>query len=412
MLRTRRVLPAVALFTAVLSAATVPLWVKRHPTAAAPQEIRQTGRIGRNGSLYASLASAGVGRYELSLIDAALRKVFDPRRVRPKDAFEVSRSPDGAIRNIKYWPGDRQYVRIRPAGAGYAADLEDVPLKESEVGASGTVTTSLWDAMIAQKVPPDVIMRFADVFAWQVDFLTEPRPGDTFKLVWKRQEYGSALSEGDIELAQYRGQLAGDRAAVLFDGGYYDLAGDSLRKEFLRAPLNYRRISSKFTERRYHPILKFYRPHHGIDYAAAYGTPVASIGEGVVVAAGWNGGIGRMIEVRHNSTYASIYGHLSRFASGVRPGRRVRQGQVIGYVGSTGLSTGPHLHFGFKKYGRLVNFFALEIPAARRIDARDLTRFQEAKRQGLTLLAQIRGAGETLASSVPAPSGGPGGASR
>jgi murein DD-endopeptidase MepM/ murein hydrolase activator NlpD len=143
---------------------------------------------------------------------------------------------------------------------------------------------------------------------------------------------------------------------------YYDCDGNSVRRVFLKSPLNYRRISSYFSNRRFHPILKTYRPHHGVDYAAPTGTPVVSIGDGRVTKAGWNGGMGNYVEIRHNNIYTSCYGHLSRYGRGVRGGVRVKQGQIIGYVGSTGLSTGPHLDFRVKKYGSYVNPLTIDYP--------------------------------------------------
>jgi len=145
---------------------------------------------------------------------------------------------------------------------------------------------------------------------------------------------------------------------------YYDAEGNSLQRVFLKSPLNYRRISSYFSRRRFHPILKIYRPHYGVDYAAPTGTPVVTIGDGRVVYAGWKGGLGRYVEIRHNNVYTSCYGHLSRFAKGIRRGARVRQGQVIGYVGATGLATGPHLDFRVKRFGSYVNPLTVDYPRA------------------------------------------------
>jgi murein DD-endopeptidase MepM/ murein hydrolase activator NlpD len=415
--RTRRILLSSAL-TVFAALASTPFWLQRRRPAPVeappppPNESLRTGRIGRNGSLYVSLASLGVPRAELSLIESAFRKVFNPRLARPTDEFEVRASTDGVVRNIKYWPDSRRYVWIQRDGAGFAADLHEVPLGAVTVGATGRIETSLWDAMADAGIPAEVIMNFTDVFAWDVDFLTEPRPGDTFKLVWTRLENGKTTLNGDVMIAEYHGSLAGDRFAVKFGDGYYDMNGESLRRQFLHAPLNYRRISSRFTAKRYHPILKRVRPHHGIDYAAAYGTPVVAIGQGIVTQVGRNGGIGNMIEVRHNSTYASIYGHLSKYASGIRPGKHVNQGQVIGFVGSTGLSTGPHLHFGFKRNGALVNFFGLKIPTNKKLDKNELVQFSGEKRDALMLLAQVRTPGAPLVVNRPVPAGGPGGASK
>ena len=158
---------------------------------------------------------------------------------------------------------------------------------------------------------------------------------------------------------------------------YFDAEGASLRRAFLHAPLNFRRISSGFTNRRFHPILRIWRPHHGTDYAAATGTPAVAVGDGVVFARGYEGGLGNVVKVRHNGTYSTYYGHLSRFAKGVNVGTRVRQGQVIGYVGSTGLSTGPHLHFEMIKNGTSVNFLTLKVPSVGSVPAERKRAFDE-----------------------------------
>lgn len=171
---------------------------------------------------------------------------------------------------------------------------------------------------------------------------------------------------GAILVARYQGKEI-SKDAYLFklangNSGYFDADGKSLRRAFLRSPLNYRRISSFFTNSRFHPILKRYRPHHGIDYSARYGTPVVTIGDGTVQYAGWKGGYGRFVSIRHNSTYTSTYGHLSRFGKGVVRGSRVKQGQVIAYVGSSGLSTGPHLDFRITRNNSFINPLKLSVP--------------------------------------------------
>lgn len=156
---------------------------------------------------------------------------------------------------------------------------------------------------------------------------------------------------------------------------YYDKNGKSLRKAFLKSPLRYRRISSYFSKRRFHPILKIYRPHYGIDYAAPIGTPVESIGDGRITVIGWKGGYGRYIKIRHNHTHETAYGHLSRFAKGLKKGSKVKQGDVIGFVGSSGLSTGPHLDFSVTKRGRYIDPLKIESPPALRLSTKDKERF-------------------------------------
>jgi len=241
---------------------------------------------------------------------------------------------------------------------------------------------------------PELTMRFADIFAWQIDFLTEPRPGDTFKFIWEKSyKEGKEFSDGRILVAQYLGE-EGSHTAILFEDpeghkDYYTVKGESLRKEFLRSPLNYRRISSHFSYRRFHPILKYYRPHFGIDYAAPFGTPVVSIGDGVVTYVGWKGDYGRFVKIRHRNGYYSTYGHFSRYGRGIGRGENVEQGQVVGYVGGTGLATGPHLDFRVIRNGKFVNFLKIQIPAAESIKDKFKGEFEITKRDRLYQLGLL-----------------------
>jgi len=220
----------------------------------------------------------------------------------------------------------------------------------------------------------ELINRFADIFAWEIDFFTDPRKGDTFELIWERylSSEGKILMEGKILAAQYINTKK-TYTAILFkdEKNYYDYytpEGNSLRRSFLRSPLNYTRISSRFSYSRLHPILRIYRPHLGIDYAAPIGTPVSTVADGTVTFVGWKGGFGRFIEIEHRQGITSSYGHLSGYAKGMKKGKEVKQGQVIGYVGSTGLSTGPHLDFRITKNGRYVDFLKEEFPTASSIE--------------------------------------------
>jgi murein DD-endopeptidase MepM/ murein hydrolase activator NlpD len=220
-------------------------------------------------------------------------------------------------------------------------------------------------------------MTFADIFAWTVDFLTEPRDGDTYALSWMEKATAKGfVAERKIQWALYDGKNTGRQLALLFNGYYYNDEGQSMRKAFLRAPLNFRRISSGFTHRRFHPILRYFRPHLGIDYAAPTGTPIVSIGSGSVIFKGWKNGYGNTVRVRHNGTYTTYYSHLSRFAKGLRTGQGVQQGHVVGYVGQTGHATGPHLDFRILRNGQPVNFIKLKLPSEKGVSTQDRPAFE------------------------------------
>ena len=222
-------------------------------------------------------------------------------------------------------------------------------------------------------------MRLSEVFAWQIDFFRIQR-GDRFRVVYEERTVdGTTIGPGDIVAAYFvhRGRTY---YAYRFDDGegseYFDENGQSLRRELLKAPLRFSRISSRFTNRRFHPVLKRYRPHHGTDYAAPTGTPVLSVGDGTVQFAAYKGYNGNYVKIRHNATYTTGYLHLSRIADGLRPGATVKQGDTIGYVGSTGLSTGPHLDYRFWKNGTAIDPYSVELPPARPVAPQHMTAFR------------------------------------
>jgi hypothetical protein len=233
----------------------------------------------------------------------------------------------------------------------------------------GEINSTLYETMLGLDENPNLVFRYTDVFAWEIDFVTETQNGDSF-LVYVEKEYCDSvfIGYGNIVVARYKGSI-GDFYGLYYKDpeeyeDYYNFLGESLRKSLLKSPLRYSYISSYFTERRFHPILKVWRPHHGLDYSAPIGTPVSSIGAGVVTYKGWRGGYGNLVEVRHKNNFKTRYGHLSKFAKGLYKGKHVEMGELIGYVGSTGLSTGPHLHFELHKNGVPINPLKVKIPRA------------------------------------------------
>ena len=252
-----------------------------------------------------------------------------------------------------------------------------------EAGVEGQIQQSLWEAAVERcGLDAEVVLKFSDIFAYDIDFFTDVQPGDTFCLLYEKLYCQDRyLGSGRLLFAEFTNNGRKLEAYYYQNGdgedGYYDAAGRSLRKMFLKSPLRYRRISSYFTRSRYHPILKIYRPHLGIDYAAPVGTPIETIGDGVVTFVGWNKGYGRFVKIKHNRTYTTTYGHLSGYAKGLHKGQRVRQGELIGYVGSSGLSTGPHLDFRMVKDGRFINPLSLKLEPAPPIKASEKERFFE-----------------------------------
>jgi murein DD-endopeptidase MepM/ murein hydrolase activator NlpD len=277
---------------------------------------------------------------------------------------------------------------------------------------SGTIRSSLWMAMQNAGLKPDMIIRFADLFSWDVDFFTETQAGDSFKLILE-QLYcdGRAVSRPQLQAGEYKGKC-GQYYGFFYEDpsgrkDYYLRNGECVRKGFLRSPLQFSRISSYFSTGRYHPILRIVRPHQGIDYSARSGTPVSAIGDGVVAHAGWTGGYGNLVEISHGNGYRSRYGHLSRFGKGVRSGVRVGQGQTIGYVGTTGMSTGPHLHFEVRVNGVARNPLKIIPPRALSLPRQYLPAFQQRADSLKTLLdapaARQYGGSAELEDTIPQP---------
>jgi len=233
--------------------------------------------------------------------------------------------------------------------------------------ASGLITTSLWNTISAQGANVDLAIRMSEIFAWEVDFF-RIQQGDGFKVIYSESYVGNrSIGISSID-AVYFNNFGRDLFGFYFESDtiadFFNEEGESLRKTFLRAPLQFGRISSRFSNSRLHPVLGVRRPHHGTDYAAPYGTPIIAVGDGVVTQAAYNRGNGNFVRIRHNSVYETQYLHMSRFARGIRPGTRVKQGEVIGFVGSTGLATGPHVCFRFWKNGQQVDHLREEFPSA------------------------------------------------
>lgn len=318
-------------------------------------------------SLYTSMVSQGLdASHAIEVLDV-LGEAVNLRSCKPGDSYTAELSSEGSIVGLCYRKGLTEIFTVAVDSTGYKVDKDEIPLVTVTRRVDGLIETSLWEAFLDINEDPQIALKLADVLGWEIDFVTDPRVGDTFVIIFEELYCeGHLIGIGDVIGARYVNR---DKEYLAFgfpdDDGkmeYYDHDGNSVRRVFLKSPLNFRRISSYFSHRRFHPILKVYRPHLGIDYAAPTGTPVVSIGDGKVAYAGWKSGFGKYVEIRHNNVYTTTYGHLSRYGKGIRRGARVSQGQVIGYVGATGLATGPHLDFRVKKFGSYVNPLRIEYP--------------------------------------------------
>ncbi len=343
------------------------------------------GNLQAGDTLYESLIKEGISAAEILSLQEKVKSVVDFNYLPVGSEYSLKYNPEGKVTEFIYKPNPIDIYCIDIP----VSNSEDLKVTKEEVSTEvvrleGKIKYSLYESMMECANSPQLALQLAEIFAWQIDFLTECREGDTFNILVEKQYRGDFYRWGEVLAAQYKGELLSKHTAILFKDpsghtDYYTEEGDSLRKAFLRAPLHYKYISSYFSKNRLHPILRIWRPHLAIDYAAPTGTPVSTIGDGTVIFAGWNGGYGNYIKVRHPNNYVSGYGHLSRFAKGLKKGQKVKQGEIIGYVGATGLATGPHLDFSISENGERVDFLKLELPAASSVDHQYLTQFNEVK---------------------------------
>jgi murein DD-endopeptidase MepM/ murein hydrolase activator NlpD len=305
---------------------------------------------------------------------------IDPKRLFPGTEFRGTRTPSGALERLEVVLDRRNEVHLAASADGISVSRIERAVVSEVLRLEGVVESSLFGAMDAAGGGPDLAVRVAEVYQWDIDFLRDLRKGDTFVVVVDRQTVdGEFYAWGTVFATRF---VNGDRTldAVVYPDdsgrlGYYDLEGRPLRKQFLRSPLKFSRITSRFSMNRFHPVLGRRMPHYGVDYGAPVGTPALATADGTVDFAGRNGGGGNMVTVRHTNGYETNYLHLSRFGKGVRRGARVSQGQVIGYVGSTGLSTGPHLDYRVTLNGRWINPLNISSPPVKPLSEEKLQRF-------------------------------------
>lgn len=341
----------------------------------------------KNTTLFASLRELNIEPQDIHQIVEAAKPLRNLSRLRPgtrfqtnfKNSTEENETPE--LLSVHFRFSALESLLVRKNGETWVAEEIIEPVDIKVVTYSGVVTSSLWESAQRVKMDPQLISELADIFAWEVDFAREVRANDRWRLtVEQKLVRGHPIGWGSILAAEYENAGTSHKATLFrLDGedvGYFTPEGASLRKMFLKSPLRFGRITSRFNMGRFHPILKTRRPHLGVDYGAPIGTPVMAVGDGTIVFAGWSGGGGNVIKLRHNSQYQTAYKHLSRFAKGIRNGVKVRQGQVIGYVGNTGLSTGPHLHFEFYQAGRYLDPLRKKFPSADPVPSEHIEQFK------------------------------------
>ena len=350
----------------------------------------ERGKVKQNQPFSTLLYNLGVPHETINTSLGLASDIFDARRFRAGNNYTVFYTND-TLENTAYFVYERDPVEyivfsFTDSISVWSATKDIDTIRQTF---SASIQSSLWNALNEKGANPMVAIELSEIFAWTVDFFGLQR-GDSFLIVYneyfvEEERYGI----GTIYGAYFR-HMGRDFWAIPFeqDGqvDFFDADGSSLRKAFLKAPLRYSRISSRFSHSRMHPILKIRRPHHGIDYAAPVGTPVLSVGDGVVIKTGYDRGAGNMVRIKHNSTYSTAYLHLSRYGKGIKNGAYVKQGDIIGYVGSSGLSTGPHLDFRFYKNGHPVDPLRVESPPVEPVKQENLERFAMRKTEVIDLL--------------------------
>ncbi len=343
------------------------------------------GKVRKGQYFSAFLGSLGMSAAEAYDLTMACDSVFDAKTLRVGNEYDAYYSvSDSTGRRLEYlvYKRDRssnvEFLCRPPYGAKVCMKEVRVEKRYADV----TITSSLWNDMLAAGISPLLIVNLSDIYAWTIDFFALQK-GDRFKVLYEEK-----VCDGEviaIDTVRYAEFSHGDSVLPMImydqkDGGniWWNEKGESMRKAFLKAPLNYSRVSSGFSYARKHPVTRKVRPHTGVDYAAPTGTPVMTIGDGTVTSVKYEGAGGNTVRIRHNSVYSTAYLHLSRYAKGLRVGQRVRQGEVIGYVGSTGRSTGPHLDFRVWKNGTPINPLKMDSPPAEPLKKENMPGFEAA----------------------------------
>lgn len=341
-----------------------------------------TGYVSNGETLGGILNRLGATRQQINQVGTLAREEFDVRQIRAGKQFLALYATDSAKNEVlQYWvylPDARTAKVLHLTDSLHVEHLQK-PIRIVPRKAEVVIESSLWNAMAGNDLPVELALELSEIYAWTIDFFGLQQ-GDSIRVFYDEQYvdsvrwgigriYAANFYHGKCWQEAYWFDIADYQATDTRCRGYFDAEGNSLRKAFLKAPLNYKRISSKFTYARKHPVYKVVRPHTGVDYAAPAGTPVVAIGDGVVIEKGYKGGGGNSVKIRHNSTYTTAYLHLSKYGKDIAVGKRVSQGQVIGYVGSTGASTGPHLDFRVWKGGTPIDPLKMVSPPVEPVPA-------------------------------------------
>ena len=364
------------------------------------------GTISRGKPFFIEMQRAGVSPLDIQEIVQATRQVFNFKKVQPGQKYSIYSDRQGGLDSLKFVVDHEKILNIAKVGDAFRARLVMVPFRIVRFVTTAEIDQSIFLSLQRIGADPQLAIELATIFQWDIDFFKDIHRGDTFSILYEKKIYDNGKEQMGPVLAARIVSQGYPHNAFRYqskDGStnYFDEEGKSLQKSLLRTPLEYSRVSSNFSYRRKHPVTHNYAPHLGVDYAAPTGTPVRATGDGTVAEATRNGSSGNYVRIRHNNRYETYYLHLSRFGRGVRSGARVSQGQVIGYVGSTGLSTGPHLDYRIRVAGTFVNPRSIALPSMDPVPASEMASFENVMTTYLAGLLDERAANETIAFGKP-----------
>lgn len=379
-----------------LSYSNFPIRTERQFGLAVDSFAIEKAEVKANQNLSSILCDNGISMQRIDSVAKMSKEVFDVRKIRrgfPYTCF-FSKDTTHQLQYLVYEPSPANYVKFSLSDS-LNIEVKNIKVRTLVKSSSGVINTNLWNSMEDNNLQADIINQLSDIYAWTIDFFGLQK-NDSYRMIyeeyWSDEASSTFVGYGKIRACWFN-QEGREVYAFRFvqdsTESYFDQDGNSLHRQFLKAPLKFSRISSHFSSSRLHPILKIRRPHFGVDYAAPIGTPVLSIGDGEVVAACYSGGAGKMVKIKHNSYYMTGYLHLSNYAKGISVGSHVRQGDVIGYVGSSGLSTGAHLDFRFWKNGQPVDPAKIEAPPTEPVKEQNKNAFEALKQKYIAELNKL-----------------------
>jgi len=367
-----------------------------HPSPNSDMAFWRQERIQRGDTIASLLSRLEVNNRDIISFLRDARDVKTMHQLVPGKVVHVQTNALGELLWLRYFPGGNEQLTMEKSAGAFKVSEQPAQLETQVQMKSGVINSSLFAAVDSAGVPESIALQIVDILASDVDFHRDLRKGDRFTVVYDSlYSNGEPARPGRVLAVEFVNQGTPHRAlyfqAENGESGYYAPDGKNLRKAFLRSPLEFSRISSGFSSARFHPILKTWRAHSGIEYVAPTGTRVKAAADGVVAFAGWQGGYGNVVILQHHGMYSTVYGHLSAFAKGLHKGQRVSQGDVVGHVGATGMATGPHLHYEFRLNGVQRDPLKVAMPAANPVSTRHMPAFYEHAKPLMARLDMLRG---------------------